>query len=356
MTFRAFVLSCLALAVLNAQAPLPRLQGLVPPAERTQVMVLGTFHFSQLKDRFKPEMAEPILRKLEAFHPEVIAVEQLPGDRIHELELRAKATGAHQEVLDGFARHQLELGHAAQGLLGLDPLQAAQALAKLPLRPQGTGEQVQRTLHLLATYELPSALLAWSRIAPTERAALAGIPATLKAKLDAQLLRVNEVQALALPLAQRLGHTEVACVDEFEDLFTAEAVMGELAASIAKVPDLAAAKKAPVYQDLQARLKAATEAGDLLPVLRHMNTPAFTAADVDAQWGVFLRVRHQVPAARSRLTLWENRNLKIAARIQALHARYPGKRILVIYGAAHKPFLEAFLSPCSGLQLVQPAL
>lgn len=356
MNIRALVLPCLALAFLNAEAPLARLQGLVPPAERTQVMVLGTFHFSELKDRFKPEMVEPVLRKLEAFHPDVIAVEQMPGDRIHEYELRAKATETHQDLLDRFAGYQIELGHAAQGLLGLDPIQAAHALAKLPAKPQGTGERVQRTLHLLATYELPSALLAWSRIAPSERAALDGIPASLKARLEAQLSRVNEVPALAIPLARRLGHTEIACVDEFEDIPAAEAVMGELEASMAQVPELSAAGKAPVYQDLAARLKAAADSGDLLPLLRHMNSPAFAEADVDAQWGVYLRVRNKVPAARGRLTLWENRNLKIAARIQALHARYPGKRILVIYGAAHKPFLEAYLSQCSGVQLVQPCL
>ena len=76
------------------------------------------------------------------------------------------------------------------------------------------------------------------------------------------------------------------------------------------------------------------------------------AADVDAQWGVFLRTHFASGSDRSRLGLWENRNLKIAARIRTVAALHPGGRVLVIYGAAHRPFLEAYLSSIADIQIV----
>lgn len=334
-------------------SPLVRLQGLVPAAERTQVMVLGTFHFREIKDRFQPALVAPLLRQLEAFKPDVVAVEALPGPYIHELELRAKATSVHEEVLGQFASVPLELGHEAQALLKLDMIQASRLLAIQRGMPSDPVALAVRTLQCLAAYEWPSALLAWSLI-PSGHAARAQVPAPLASKLDAQLSRINEIQAVAIPLARALGHPGIACVDEFEDMEALEPVMEALMASLKDSPLLAAAGKAQVYRDSRERRDAAVAAGDLLPFFRHLNSPATMAADVDAQWGVFLRTHLKDGADRGRLALWENRNLKIAARIRALSARHPGKRILVIYGAAHKPFLDATLAACADLQLIQP--
>lgn len=340
-------------APMEGPAPLARLQGLVPEAERTQVMVLGTFHFREIKARFQPALVEPLLRQLEAFKPDVVAVEALPGARIHELELRAKATSVHEEVLSQFASTALELGHEAQALLKLDMIQASRLLAAQREISPEPAALATRTLQCLAAYEWPSALLAWSLI-PSGHPAKTQVPASLASKLDAQLSRINEIQSVAIPLARKLGHPAIACVDEFEDMEALEPVMEALMASRKDSPLLAAAGKAQVYGDSRERQEVAVAAGDLLPFFRYLNSPAYMAADVDAQWGVFLRTHLKDGSDRGRLALWENRNLKIAGRIRALSARHPGKRILVIYGAAHKPFLDAYLAACADLKLIQP--
>jgi len=345
----------LLLAAPPAQDPSPlvHLQRQVPEAERTQVLVLGTFHFREIKAQFQPALVEPLLRQLEAFKPDVVAVEALPGACIHELELRAKATSIHEEVLGQFAKTPLDLGHEAQALLKLDMIQASRALAGSKAMPADPMALASRTLHCLAAYEWPSALLAWSLV-PPGHPARTQVPASLASKLDAELSRINEIQTVAIPLARKLGHPSIACVDEFEDLETLEPVMEALQASRKDSPLLGAVGKAQVYRDSRDRRDAALAAGDLLPYFRHLNSPAYMAADVDAQWGVFLGTHLKDGSDRGRLALWENRNLKIAARIRALSARHPGQRILVIYGAAHKPFLEAYLGAGSDLRLVQP--
>lgn len=334
-------------------SPSAALDKLSPAAERTQVMVLGTFHMRELEGRFRPSMVNALLDRLAAFKPDVVAVETLPGPFIHELELRRDATSIHAELLDGFAGTQLALGHEAQSLLKTDMIAASKAAAAPTPRPADSSALVRRALLSLAAYDLPDALLAWSAAPPADPAR-AQVPAALAAKLDAQLARVNEVQVVALPLARRLGHAEIACVDDFEAPEAMEPLLPALENRGKESPLFAAVGKAAVYEESERRKRAAVAAGDLLPYLRWLNSPAYAALDVDAQWGVFLRAHLKSGADRGRLALWENRNLKIAARIRALTARYVGKRVLVIYGAAHKPFLDAYLGACSDLEVVQP--
>jgi hypothetical protein len=329
-----------ALAVLRRQTP---------PARRTQVLVLATFHYRELKDGFRPALVEHLMDRLAAFRPDTIAVEALPGDAVRELGREMNATPVHREVAEGFAATALDLGQEAQRVLGVDALEATRQLG-----PGGRPEAGTRgVLVALAAYEWPTALLAWSQLSPEDRDGMPHVPKNLAARLETQLGKVNEIQDLALPLARRLGLARLDGVDAFEDLWAIGPVMESLAPAIRSDPRFAAARQAPVYRRSRAELAAALRQGDLLPAYRFLNSARYASEDAAAQWGVFLRTGFPGEVGRGREALWEERNLKIAARIRALSARHPGGRILVLYGAAHKPFLEAFLSSCSDLMVVR---
>ena len=335
-------------------SPLLTLQKNAAEGERTEVMVLGTFHFRTLGKSFRPSLVLHLLERLEAFKPDVIAVEVLPGPRIHELEARGKATSVHGILLENFASLSLELGREAQALLKMDTVQAAQELAAQKTPPQDSSSWQRQTLLHLASYQWPNALLAWSRVSPEDRGGNTLVPPALSSKLESRRTHSDEVVALALPLALRLNHREIAGVDDFEDCEATELILEREVFRSRENPLIKAARNAEAYRRVQSLQEEGLKTGDLLPVFRYMNGPAYAAADVEAQWGVLLRTRYQDRSDRSRLALWENRNMKIAASIRALSSRYPGKRILVIYGAAHKPFLDAYLGGCSDIRVVQP--
>ncbi len=172
-------------------------------------------------------------------------------------------------------------------------------------------------------------------------------------ELDRALARVNEVPAIAIRLARKLGLEELDPVDDFEDLEAYAEIEARLDQDMKNSPMLSSVSKSPVYAESAARLDECVRKGDLLPQFARLNSAAFAAADVDAQWGVFLRTHFESGSDRSRLGLWENRNLKIAARVRAVAALHPGGRVLVVFGAAHKPFLEAYLSKAADLRLVR---
>ena len=90
-----------------------------------------------------------------------------------------------------------------------------------------------------------------------------------------------------------------------------------------------------------------------LGLYRWMNSPKYGLADLDAQWHLFLRSSLPSGFDRERAALWEARNLAIAANIRRITAAKPGQRALVIIGASHKTFLDAYLSQMMDLDVVQ---
>ena len=343
----------------GADDAIARLAAIQPVSARTEVLVLGTFHLRQIAKEFKPAMLDRLLPLLQRFHPDAICVETLPGARVRELELRRDAGPLYAEILSSFGNAHRKLGTPACELLRTTPEKASAKVRSLLAaaraagpRAMSAGERATLALWMLAAYDPSSAALQWSYLDEAARKAQKTIPADLAAQLDAELSRVNEVPAIAVRLARALGLETLEPVDDFEDPDAYAVIDAQLEKEFTGNAQLAAVAKAPVYLEEASRLQACTRAGDLLPAFALLNSAAFAAADVDAQWGVFLRTHFPNRTDRARLGLWENRNLKIAARIRAVAALHPGGRVLVIYGAAHRPFLDAYLSRTADVEVV----
>jgi hypothetical protein len=337
-----------------------RLQAIQPEAKRTHVLILATFHLRQVAKGFQPDWLDKLTRRLEGYNPKAICIESLSGPRVRELELRKEAGPLYTELLDGFAGAHLGMGKRALEFLETTP-EAAMAevrdrLDKIQSKEPDNipaGQRADLALWMLAAYDPSSAALQWSYLSESDRNSQTVIPADLAARLDQEADRINEIPALAGRLARKLGLYNLHAVDDFEDLDAYAEIMPQLEKDFAGSALLAAAAKAPIYAEAQKRLEECIQKGDLLPQYLFLNSPEYAAADTEAQWGVFLRTHFASGTDRGRLGLWENRNLKIAAHIRTVAALYPGERILVIYGAAHKPFLDAYLSRMVDLEVDQ---
>ncbi len=345
--------------VAGSSDAIARLKAIQPGSSRTRVLVMATFHLRQIADAFRPAMLDSLIEGLERFRPDSICIETLPGARVQELELRKDAGSLYADLLDNFAARHLKMGKPALEVLGTTPQAAMRKVRELLASARALGhgkmtptQRATLALWMLAAYDPDSAALQWSYLTEEERRAQKEIPAALAGEINNALTRVNEGPAIAARLARRLGLEKLDPVDDFEDLEGYTEIEARLEEDMKNSPLLASVSKSPVYTESEARLQECLRKGDLLPQFILLNSPAFAAADVDAQWGVFLRTHFASGSDRSRLGLWENRNLKIAARIRAVAALHPGRRVLVIYGAAHKPFLEAYLSDMADIRIV----
>lgn len=328
-----------------------------PPLDessRTQVLVLGTAHLSQVEGCLASTALDAVIARLSAWRPDVIAVEALPSPVIEALEQRDDPFGT--ELREGFARRSLDAGQIAGAALHMTSAESHRELVQRIGAPApSAAERVHLALLLAAGHEYPSAVLQWSYLSDAERAG-AVLPDELRTRFEASRTAANELYRIAVPLARRLGLQQLALVDDFagEEAYAARGEQFrrevEASAEVSKVSD------APLYKEQKARLSTACrDPQQMLAFYRWINEHTYGKADVETQWGVWFRTHFPSRLDRARYAGWEARNLAITANIRKESSLFAGKRVLVIYGAGHKPFLDAYLAQMLDVRVVQPA-
>lgn len=309
------------------------------PAEKTQVLVLGTFHLG------KPEqvpMLESLLRRLRRFAPQHVAVEAIPSAVLQFMLARAPE---YDEVLQTFAAERLEMGKRIQQELGLSTVQAEEALRHE--NPKGAW----LILLLLATYDLFSAALQWSYLRDTPGHS---VPAEIGAELSRVLSLPSERVSIGVRLARDLGLQRLGQIDDHTDYSTDFQI-----ASQRLEPELEATNvqehvnQQPVMLKSRRIYQKTYAAGDLLPYYIYLNSPDYSRDVAELEVGTYLRLKLASGLDRTKAAQWELRNLNMAAHIRRVTALCPGERVLVVVGSSHKPFLERHLKPLADLQLVQ---
>lgn len=283
----------------------------------------------------------------------MIGIEALSGSQIAEMERRG---GVHERVYNQFAAKQLRYGKALQESLGLSwqeaNARADSLLSRLRERQPVANEiRLEAAASLLASYRLHTAALQWSYVPEDSRASQSLIPAEIAAELENLLRSSNENASIALRLAHALELQRVFPIDDHleKDLFLE--IAPQLQESLGD-STFRAIKNAPHLRKYRRLMQQNIEAGSLMPLYRYMNAPSYLEPDVDVQWRVFLRTNLPSGVDRSRLALWETRNLNIAARIRKASARVPGGRVLVTIGASHKPFLDKQFDGMLGVEVM----
>jgi hypothetical protein len=365
---RRLLLPLLAIALLSCAAPprdagpppdAPRDDALRAPidsAQRTQVLVLGTEHLVGLGENFAPGLLAGLLQRLEAFRPDVIAVETLPPAEVDRLVRRAELPGsAAGELVGALAARVLEFaGEARAGLdaAGLDTGEIAALLAR-----HASLEPAERRLlvaRLLAGYDLPSASLQWAYLPEDERRADELITPALAAALDQWLDSANEIVSIGVTLALRLGLPAIASIDDHTDseVGLESGLYAELMPELEQTDAYVELLDSEYFKEATGGLALAAATGDLLARYRRINSPEYLAADVAAQWHLFYRTELESGRDRARVALWEARNLNIASRVRQASAMRPGGRVLVVIGVAHKPFLDRYLGQMMEVDIV----
>jgi hypothetical protein len=318
----------------------------------TQVLVLGSAHLSGAPETFDRRHLDPLLAKLSGFKPSVVAVEFLSGESLDALERYASV---YPEVADTYGKSAREAIAAAQPALNLTTPQAEAEARKLLAALTETplpAERRRLAAVLCAAGEYSSATVQWLQLPPKERAALDSVTPALVLLLNKWAASRNEALSVGAALAARLRLKQVYAVDDH----SADDIVLRIAA-----PLQAAIDNDPAVKDVFGALK---DAGLLdvtqrmisgqatLDAFRFLNDPRTGAIDASIQWGYFLRSKAPGLLGRQRLAEWEARNLRMTANLREAFAHHPGERVLFIVGAAHKPYIEAYLDRMHDVEIV----
>ncbi|MET0307181.1 MAG: DUF5694 domain-containing protein, partial [Sphingomonas sp.] len=317
-----------------------------PAGKPNEVLVLGTAHLSGLAPGFRPELLEPLLKRLEAWRPTAIATENLSGLQCDSLR---RYPARYAETVDDYCPDT----KPAERATGLD-VPAANAEAERLLAAWPTGPSTAQRRHLAAVFlaagEPASALVQWLRLPEGDRHAGDGLDTALAERLDKLKVRQNETNLVAAPLAARLGLERVWSVDDHSADQQDSADQKAYGAALTRAWDNPATH---ARQADDKRLEAGlADPEGVLALYRAYNAPTEPLRTYQSDFGAALVEPSPQGFGRGYVAYWETRNLRMVANIREVIGRAPGTRLLAIVGAAHKGYYEAYLDQMHDLKLV----
>ncbi|HMI41450.1 MAG TPA: DUF5694 domain-containing protein [Sphingomicrobium sp.] len=308
-----------------------------------QILVLGSPHLSQLPEKLDPALLGPLLDRLAAFKPQVITIEALSGEECDVL-MRFKA--AHGTAWDDYCWPTDAIEKATGLSVPAAMAEIGKTLAAWPAAP--TPAQRRRLAMLfIASNDRPSATVQWLRLPEAERRAGDGLDASMVELLLRKGKPPNENIAIGAALAARLGLERVYLVDDHIADSPDEPGYGEAIQRVWNVKPVPSVRTE--YQRREASLKNAT---DVLDLYRHLNAPGTQRATIAADMGAAALQSTPQLYGRQYLAWWETRNLRMVANIRAAYAHHPDSRVLVIVGATHKAYFDAYLDMMQDAVLV----
>ena len=310
-----------------------------------ELMVLGTSHLSQLPKSFDPANLSLLMERLASWQPKAIAIEALSGSQCAFLR-------SYPERYDDTVKTYCWDPAPAASATGLGvPAATAQVdrmLAAWPAAPTA-GQRRKLASLFLAAGEPASATVQWLRLPASERHAGDGLNDKLVEILEGLRQKRNEDYLIAAPLAARCGHERLYPMDD-HTADTIDADEKAYGAAIMKAwdnPYNAARKR----QDDALLDGLATPAG-VLALYRADNSASSAEQVFRGDFGAALEEPSPQHFGRGYVSYWETRNLRMASNIREASALQPGGRTLVVVGASHKGYLEAYLNAMHDVRII----
>lgn len=333
----------LAAGAAHAQQGIPIALGEHSPAPPTQVLVLGTVHLASAPKDFQPASLEPLLQRLAAFKPQVITVEQIPGDAC---DLMARQTAVYDP---GDVKTYCSDTRAAKAATGLDVIAAMAEVQRTLKQWPGAPTPAQRR-HLAALFlaagDGTSATVQWLQLPANERHAGDGLDDALVAQLAEQPR--NESRQIAARLAARLGLQRVHPIDDH----TGDNVDVSDGSAYGKAIQQAWDRASAITTPLRRHEDALWQRGDMLALYRYVNQPDRLRASIEGDFGAALADTSAQHYGQIYVAGWETRNLRMVANVHAAFRETPGVRVLSLVGSQHKPWFDRLLGQMQGVRIV----
>lgn len=340
----AALLACTGTA--SAAVGLSTLDGGMP-SPPTRVMVLGSVHLAQggAGGPFDPAVLEGLLQRLQAYGPQIITVEAMPGETCDLM--RRLPHQYDRETTDAYCPDTSK----ARAATSLDVPAALAAveerLAAWPAAPSAAQRRALASL-FMAAGDPVSALVQWLHLPAGERVAGDGLDEALVARLRKLEASPNENTRIAAVLAVRLGLQRVYPVDDH----AGDALRIDDGEAFGKAIRAAWSSGGEACDRLHERQDALRAQPDLLPLYRLVNDDAWLAAAARCDFGAALAEPSAKRYGRQYVAGWDLRNLRMVANIGTTFREGPGARMLSIVGASHKPWFDRLLGQLQGVELV----
>jgi hypothetical protein len=317
---------------------------------RTQVLVLGSPHLSQLPKGVRVTEAQlaPVLDRLAAFRPDIITIEAIPGETC---ELMRRYAGVYdaddvRTYCPETREAQVATGKDVPAAIG----ELRRQLANGPVAPTFAQRRGLAAL-FLASGDPASAMVQWWQLPESERHAGDGLDAVLVKALGERAERADESIQVAARLAARLGLPRVHPVDDH----ASSNLQVDDWKAYGQAVQAAWDKQTPRAKPGWDAREALARQGDLLALYRATNEVAYRQLGVEVDFQAALRDPSPEHYGQRYVTAWDVRNLRMVTNIGSSFMDHPGARVLVVVGSQHKAWFDHLIGQMQGVDVVDVA-
>jgi hypothetical protein len=318
---------------------------------QNEVMVLGSPHLSQLPKSFDAANLQLLNDRLASWHPQAIAIEALSGT---QCDYARRYPQRYKDTVSTYCWDPAP----ARASTGLDVIaatvQADQLLAAWPAAPSAFQRRHLAAL-FFAAGEPASAMVQWLRLPESEQHAGDGLDAVLVELLHKLERKHDESYQIAVRLAARLGHERVYAMDDHTADSPGSSPEEDKAAgeAISKAWNNPATEKRKLMDDALKNRIGTPE--DVVAMYRGYNAHGQGKLVFESDAGAALNEPSPQRYGRGYVGWWETRNLRMASNIREVLESQPGTRMLVVVGASHKGYLEAYLNQMLDVRIADTA-
>ncbi len=314
---------------------------------KTKILVLGTPHLEQLEN-FHPNYLKRVLDSLKTKKMDVVAIENMPAELL--LDIRGRRENHWQDLYISFNTF-IEFGLSHQKNMNMSFEEAIKIIDGLNLKENIVeSDRMDYINSYLCTYDVWSATLFYKEL--KDKSKLSKLVIDL---LEKSANSMNEINTIGLEIASANQLKKINYIDNLQDetllLHEFPMFMNEYQANSRTLNELI--NLSNIYERASIIENEAIEQKDLYKVYQFYNSKEYMNGDLEGQWYLWFKTNFDSKSDRSRYSLWEMRNLSIAANLLRVVASHPEKTILVVIGASHKSFLEKYLKQIPDVELLE---
>ena len=325
------------------------LQGQV---NKTEVLVFGTVHLSQMKG-FEHQFVTNVIESLDDFKFEVVCIEKMSGQLLYDIKKREDNT--FNEIINGrWGKPYLAIADTLQKVYNISFNEAKKNVVDILKMDELTSKNRKILFdNFLATTDIPSAALQYKYLLE-EHYNFSEFDQYLISQIQEEINTNSEFYTLALPIAFQSRQNKIEAINDFQDEALLYYYFPDFVKDIQSKSELVSKiSQQPVYTKLNELKLDGLKSGDLAGLYKFLNSENYKLQDYKGQWEIWLKTNFKSGSDRGRYSLWEMRNLRITSNILKVAALNPGKKILVIVGSSHTSFIEKYLRQIEGVKVLK---
>lgn len=331
--------------------PIQNLQTLMRDEEKTKILLLGVPPLSVLSNDFSPLLIERIVKTLSDFNPDVICLDAVSPEEIASnleslKELNLPLTSKEDLFSINKIRDKLKINSEIANI-ELDSLLSIYSnKSDLDLKSR------ERIIELfLLNFDFYSAALNLKYL-PEKEIQKLKIDAKILVKLKSLLNQSDEKTSIGLRLAHQLKLNRVYSINDISDKKKLNKISERLYNEMLLSEVYKSHRNEILNQVADNKLKEGLNKQDLFDFFLYLNSDSYAITSTNNNWSIYYKMFLDSGLDRTRIGLWEMKNLRVASNIREISANYPSKKILVIIDVSKKVFVEEYLKKMTDIKIL----